>query len=99
MTDQRLAGLSILSEEEGSAQLPNILQQVSEGNERFLIERGGEPSILVLSVKDYFASTAPIPDWLRAIGEDAKRNALDRLTAEQVDEIIAEVRNTYAVDR
>ena len=51
-----------------------ILDQTVDHNERFLVERDGEPAVLIMSVADFAKTLAPTPDWLKDIQEDAKRS-------------------------
>jgi len=71
-------------------QLGQIMNRAVENNDRFLVERNGEPAILILSVTDYVKTFAPPPDWLEKSWDSAKRSGLDKLTTKEIDaEIIA----------
>jgi prevent-host-death family protein len=73
-------------------QLGQILKRVSKNNERFLVERRGDPQVIIMSVKDYIATIAPTPDWLKEIGTEAKRKGLNKLSMRQIDAEIAAAR-------
>jgi PHD/YefM family antitoxin component YafN of YafNO toxin-antitoxin module len=70
-------------------QLGQIIRRISRNNERFVVEHRGEPSVIIMSVKDYINTIAPTPDWLQEIGSEAKRKGLNTLTMRQID---AEIR-------
>jgi len=71
-------------------QLGQIMNRAVENNDRFLVERNGEPAVLILSVTDYVKTFAPPPDWLEKSWDSAKRSGLDKLTTKEIDaEIIA----------
>jgi prevent-host-death family protein len=70
-------------------QLGQIMNRAVENNDRFLVERNGEPAVLILSVADYIKTIAPPPDWLKNLQDDAKRKGLDKLTMEEIDAEIA----------
>jgi hypothetical protein len=70
-------------------QLGQIMSRAVEHNDRFLVERNGEPAVLILSVTDYVKTFAPPPDWLEKSWESAKRHGLDKLTMQDVDAEIA----------
>lgn len=70
-------------------QLGQIMNRAIENNDRFLVERNGEPAVLILSVTDYVKTFAPPPDWLKKSWDSAKRNGLDKLTAKEIDGEIA----------
>jgi hypothetical protein len=48
-------------------QFGQIMNRAVEHNERFLVERNGEPAVLILSVADFVKTLAPPPDWLEKV--------------------------------
>ena len=70
-------------------QFGQIMNRAVENNDRFLVERNGEPAVLILSVTDFVKTLAPTPDWLKDIQADSKRKGLDKLTMEEIDSEIA----------
>src|SRR5437762_13054574 len=70
-------------------QLGQIMNRAVENNDRFLVERNGEPAVLILSVADYVRTLAPPPDWLEKSWDSAKRQGLDKLTLKEIDTEIA----------
>lgn len=73
-------------------QLGQIMNRAVENNDRFLVERNGEPAVLILSVTDYVKTFAPPPDWLEKSWDSAKRHGLDKLTTKEIDAEIAATR-------
>ncbi len=73
-------------------QFGQIMDRAVEHNDRFLVERNGEPAVLILSVDDFVKTLAPTPGWLKDIQADAKRQGLDKLTMEEIDAEIAAAR-------
>jgi prevent-host-death family protein len=73
-------------------QLGQIMNRAVENNDRFLVERNGEPAVLILSVTDYVKTLAPPPDWLEKSWASAKRQGLDKLTTKEIDAEIAATR-------
>lgn len=73
-------------------QFEQIMDRAVENNDRFLVERNGEPAVLILSVADYVKALARPPDWLKDIQDDAKRKGLDKLTMGDIDAEIAAAR-------
>ena len=73
-------------------QLGQIMNRAVENNDRFLVERNGEPAVLILSVTDYVKTFAPPPDWLEKSWDSAKRRGLDKLTTKEIDPEIAAAR-------
>jgi prevent-host-death family protein len=70
-------------------QLGQIMNRAVEHNDRFLVERNGEPAVLILSVTDFVKTLSPPPDWLEKSWDSAKRLGLDKLTMKDVDAEIA----------
>jgi prevent-host-death family protein len=70
-------------------QLGQIMNRAVENNDRFLVERNGEPAVLILSVTDYVKSFAPPPNWLEKSWNSAKRQGLDKLTPNDIETEIA----------
>ena|SRR5438067_2399912 len=70
-------------------QLGQIMNRAIEKNDRFLVERNGEPAVLILSVSDYVKTFAPPPDWLEKSWDSAKRQGLDTLSLKDIDAEIA----------
>ena len=64
-----------------------------EGQERFLVDRQGEPVVIIMSVDDYLTTIAPEDTALKAIRDAAKQSGLDRLTMEEINEEIASYRH------
>lgn len=70
-------------------QLGQIMNRAVENNDRFLVERNGQPAVLILSVADYVKTIAPPPDWLEKSWNSAKRQGLDKLTMKEIDAEVA----------
>jgi len=68
------------------------MKRASQRNERFVVDRRGQPSVVIMSITDYIDTVAPTPDWLKRIGAEAKRKGLNKLTMRQIDAEIAAAR-------
>ena len=64
---------NVISALTARTQLGQIMKRASEKSERFLVDRRGQPSVIIMSVKDYIDTFAPTRDWLKQIGAEAKR--------------------------
>jgi len=73
-------------------QLGQILRRATKNNERFVVDRRGEPSVIIMSIKDYVDTIAPAPKWLADIQAASKRRGTDKLTMRQIDAEIAKAR-------
>jgi prevent-host-death family protein len=79
-------------------QLGQILKRASERDERFVVDRRGKPSVIIMSVRDYIRNVAPTPPALRAIQNDAKRKGTAALSMAQIDREIAAVRRKQSAE-
>jgi prevent-host-death family protein len=83
---------NIVSALTARTQFGQIIKRATQKNERFVVGRRGEPSVVIMSVKDYMRTFAPPPEELRAMQATAKRNNTNTLTPRQIDHIVATVR-------
>jgi len=83
---------NIISALTARTQLGQILKRATSNNERFVVDRRGEPSVIIMSIKDYVDTIAPAPKWLAEIQAASKRRGTDKLTMRQIDSVIAKVR-------
>lgn len=73
-------------------QLGQIIRRASQKNERFVVDRRGQPSVVIMSIKDYIRSIAPAPAELRAMQDRAKQTGASNLSMRQIDSLISKVR-------
>ena len=70
-------------------QLGQILESVKKNQERFLINKNGEATAVILSVEDYLRNIIKQPEVLTKLQEQARKAGTDKLTLEEID---AEIR-------
>ena len=75
------------------AQLDQIMDRAVNENVRFILDRRGEPAVVILSVQDFIRTAAPPPNWLETAWTGARQRGLDRLTRDEIDAEIAASRN------
>jgi prevent-host-death family protein len=73
-------------------QFGQIMDRAVENNERFVVERRGEPAVVIMSVQDFIRTAAPPPDWLEKAWDGAKKRGLDKLTARDINTEISTYR-------
>jgi prevent-host-death family protein len=73
-------------------QFGQVMDRAVQSNERFIVDRRGEPAVVILSVQDYLASVQSAPDWLREAWAGAKERGLDKLTMGDIDAEISAYR-------
>ncbi len=70
-------------------QFGQIMDRATRNHERFIVDRRGEPAVVIISVADFIRLAAPPPDWLEKAWSGAKRRGLDALTRAEIDAEIA----------
>jgi prevent-host-death family protein len=83
---------SVVSALTARTQLGQIIKRATEKNERFLVGRRGEPSIVIMSMRDYMSTFAPAPGELKAMQATARRTGSSKLSPVQIDRIVSTVR-------
>lgn len=83
---------NVVSAVTARTQLGQILKRINQKNERFVVDRRGKPQAVIMSINDYIDTFAPTPEWLRAIGQEAKEKGLNKVTMRQIDAEIASAR-------
>jgi hypothetical protein len=68
------------------------MRRARENEERFVVDRRGEPLVVIMGIEDFIKTIAPEPAVLRAIRADAKRKGTNRLTMRQIDAEVAAYR-------
>jgi PHD/YefM family antitoxin component YafN of YafNO toxin-antitoxin module len=74
------------------AQFGQMLKQASEENERFVVERAGKPSVIIMSLRDYIRNLAPTPEAHRRLREEAAQNGSASISAREIEAEITAVR-------
>jgi prevent-host-death family protein len=73
-------------------QFGQIMDLATKNNERFVVDRRGEPAVVIMSIQDFIKTAAPPPDWLQKAWTGAKQRGIAALTAEEIDAEIAAAR-------
>ena len=87
---------NIISAVTARTQLGQILKRAGEGDERFLVDRRGEPAVIIMSIKDYINTIAPPTAATQAIRKDARRKGTSTASMREIDRVIAAVRRESA---
>jgi prevent-host-death family protein len=70
-------------------QFGQIMDRAVENNERFVVERRGEPAVVIMSIQDFIRTAAPPPGWLEKAWNGAKKRGLDKLSPSDIDSEIS----------
>ena len=68
------------------------MRRAMENEERFVVDRRGEPQVVIMGIEDFVKTIAPEAAVISEIRADAKRKGTNRLTMRQVDAEIAKYR-------
>ena|SRR5437867_2260903 len=74
----------IISALTARTQFGQILRRAGRQQERFIVDRRGEPEVVIMGVKDFLKTIVPEPEVLRAIRAEAKKNKKSKLTNRQI---------------
>ena len=66
-------------------QFGQILKRVKQNQERFVVDKRGEPLAVVVSIEDYLRNFAKLPSALAEIRREAKANRLDQLSLREIN--------------
>jgi prevent-host-death family protein len=66
-------------------QFGQIMRRAGQQQERFVVDKRGEPQVVIMGVKDFLRTIAPQREVLAAIRAEAKRNKKSKFTRAQID--------------
>jgi prevent-host-death family protein len=69
-----------------------LMQKAEKNNLRFLVSRRGKPAVVILSVDDYLRNILKKPKILAEIQQEAVAADLDKMTEDEIQEVISEAR-------
>jgi prevent-host-death family protein len=87
------ASPSVISAMTARTQLGQVMRRATAKNERFVVDRRGEPAVVIMSINDYIDTFAPRPEWLKALQAGHKARGLDRVSMRRIDAEVAAVRD------
>lgn len=73
-------------------QFGQIMRKANKDNTRFIVDRRGEPLVVIMGIQDFINTVAPEPEILTLIGESSRRKGTNKLTMRDIDAEIAAVR-------
>jgi prevent-host-death family protein len=71
-------------------QFGQIMDLATRNNDRFIVDRRGEPAVVIISVEDFIHIAAPPPDWLEKASTGTKQRGLYKLTPTVIDAAIGD---------
>lgn len=90
---------NVISALTARTQFGRIMKLATENDERFMVDKRGQPQVIIMSVKDYIKTIAPPPKVLQEIWAESRRKGTDTLTMRQINAEIATYRGEKRKNR
>jgi prevent-host-death family protein len=69
-----------------------IIERVSQNKERFLVTKNGQAKAVILGIEDFLETVKAPPQSVAELQDQARKGDAHRLTLEEIEEEIAQVR-------
>ncbi len=73
-------------------QFGQIMRKANKDSTRFIVDRRGEPIVVIMGIQDFVNTIAPEPEVLTLIGQASKRKGTNKLTMRKIDTEVRAVR-------
>ena len=83
---------NIVSALTARTQLGQIMKRATKNQERFIVDRRGQPQVVIMSIDDFIKTIAPEPSVLAAIRTQAKARGTNKLSMRQINAEISSYR-------
>jgi prevent-host-death family protein len=84
--------LRVISALAARTQLGQIMRRARVEQTRFVVDRRGEPQVVIMGIKDFLNTIAPEKKVLAAIRAEARRKGKDKLSTREIDREIRSYR-------
>jgi prevent-host-death family protein len=84
--------LKVISALAARTQLGQIMRRARLEQTRFIVDRRGEPQIVIMGIKDFLDTIAPEKKVLAAIRADARKKGKDKISQREIDREIRSYR-------
>ncbi|HWY21592.1 MAG TPA: type II toxin-antitoxin system Phd/YefM family antitoxin [Candidatus Acidoferrum sp.] len=78
-------------------QFGQIMRRARTDNQRFIVDRRGEPQVVIMGVKDFIRTIAPEKKVLAAIRADARKRGTNKLTLRDINREIRAYRREQSL--
>ncbi len=80
-------------------QFGEIIKRAREKGDRFIVDKRGEPQVVILSIEDYLSNVLRQPGSLRRLQKLAKKRDLDKLTRSTIEAEVGRIRKELRLGR
>lgn len=77
--------MKVISALAARTQLGQIMRRARLEQARFVVDRRGEPQIVIMGIKDFLRTIAPEKKILAAIRADARKKGKDKLSLREIN--------------
>jgi prevent-host-death family protein len=84
--------LKVVSALAARTQLGQIMRRARLEQTRFVVDRRGEPQVVIMGIKDFLATIAPEKKVLAAIRAASRKKSKNKLSAREIDREIRSYR-------
>jgi prevent-host-death family protein len=77
--------VKVISALAARTQLGQIMRRARLEQTRFVVDRRGEPQIVIMGIKDFLRTIAPEKKILAAIRADARKKGKDKLSLSEIN--------------
>ena len=78
-------------------QFGQIMRRARKDNQRFVVDRRGEPQVVIMGVKDFIKTIAPEKKVLAALRADARKKGTNKLTLRDINREIRAYRREQSL--
>jgi prevent-host-death family protein len=76
-----------------------VIRRARERGERFIVDKRGEPQVVILAIEDYLQNVVKPSQSLTRLQRIAKRRGLDTLTVADIDREVRRIRKELSRGR
>src|SRR5713226_1522437 len=73
-------------------QFGQIIRRARENGDRFIVDKRGEPQVVILSIEDYLANVLKQPKSLKSLQQAAEKRGLSSMTERELDAEVRRIR-------
>jgi len=77
--------LKVVSALAARTQFGQILRRARKGEERFVVDRRGEPQVVIMGIKDFVKTIAPEGNFLASIRAASRKQGTNKLSLREIN--------------
>ena len=90
---KQTASPKLISALSARTQFGQIMRRASgKKRERFIVDRRGEPKVVIMGIEDYLANIAPESELMAALHTEVRKKGVDQMSMGEIDKEISAYR-------